>query len=149
MDSFLQKVEIILNQKQNVVPSLVHGDLWSGNIGFLRTGEPVIFDPATYYGDREVDIAMTELFGRLPDDFYDAYNDEFPLQEGYEQRRTIYNLYHVLNHFVCLATFGLHSLTLSVESLWGNVWSPSEKHDTGDYGANVMTCVVQCFVVRL
>lgn len=99
VETFLQKVENILNQKQDVIPSLVHGDLWSGNIGFLNTGEPVIFDPATYYGDREVDIAMTELFGRLPEEFYIAYNDEFPLAEGYEQRRIIYNLYHVLNHY--------------------------------------------------
>ncbi|GJQ08744.1 hypothetical protein GpartN1_g535.t1 [Galdieria partita] len=98
-EGLLHKVEKLLNQKQDVIPSLVHGDLWSGNIGFLTSGEPVIFDPATYYGDREVDIAMTELFGRLPEDFYVAYNDEFPLTEGYEQRRIVYNLYHVLNHF--------------------------------------------------
>jgi fructosamine-3-kinase len=80
-------------------PSLVHGDLWGGNAGFTSTGEPVIFDPATYYGDREVDIAMTELFGGFPAEFYQGYNQEFPLDSGYNQRKTLYNLYHIINHF--------------------------------------------------
>jgi fructosamine-3-kinase len=79
--------------------SLVHGDLWSGNAAIDRAGEPVIFDPAVYYGDREVDIAMTELFGAFPDAFYQAYEETWPLEEGYETRRDLYNLYHVLNHF--------------------------------------------------
>lgn len=82
-----------------VQPSLVHGDLWGGNAACTNQGEPVIFDPATYYGDREVDIAMTELFGGFPAAFYRAYNDAFPLEPGYEQRKTLYNLYHILNHF--------------------------------------------------
>jgi fructosamine-3-kinase len=80
-------------------PSLVHGDLWSGNAAILETGEPVILDPATYYGDREVDIAMTELFSGFPAAFYRGYNEVFPLDEGYAQRKTLYNLYHILNHF--------------------------------------------------
>ncbi|MBF2029968.1 MAG: fructosamine kinase family protein [Oscillatoriales cyanobacterium C42_A2020_001] len=80
-------------------PSLVHGDLWSGNAAVTRAGEPVIFDPATYYGDREVDLAMTELFGSFPADFYRAYNQAFPLDSGYQQRKVLYNLYHILNHF--------------------------------------------------
>jgi fructosamine-3-kinase len=80
-------------------PSLVHGDLWSGNVAVTTAGEPVILDPATYYGDREVDLAMTELFGGFPAAFYRGYNQAFPLDEGYQQRKTIYNLYHVLNHF--------------------------------------------------
>jgi protein-ribulosamine 3-kinase len=79
-------------------PSLLHGDLWSGNWGVLETGEPVIFDPAVYYGDREADLAMTELFGGLPSEFYSAYNAVWPLDEGYPLRCNIYNLYHVLNH---------------------------------------------------
>lgn len=83
----------------NPQPSLVHGDLWSGNAAITRTGEPVIFDPATYYGDREVDLAMTELFGSFPTDFYHAYHEAFPLKDGYQQRKVLYNLYHVLNHF--------------------------------------------------
>jgi fructosamine-3-kinase len=80
-------------------PSLVHGDLWSGNAGATKLEEPVIFDPATYFGDREVDIAMTELFGSFPSDFYRAYNEAFPLDPGYKRRKILYNLYHILNHF--------------------------------------------------
>ena len=80
-------------------PSLVHGDLWSGNASVTASGEPTIFDPATYYGDREVDIAMTELFGGFPAAFYRAYNLAWPLDSGYESRKTLYNLYHILNHF--------------------------------------------------
>ncbi|MCC5636475.1 fructosamine kinase family protein [Nostoc sp. CHAB 5844] len=82
-----------------VQPSLVHGDLWGGNAGCTVLGEPVIFDPATYYGDREVDIAMTELFGGFPAAFYKGYNEVFPLDTGYEKRKILYNLYHILNHF--------------------------------------------------
>jgi fructosamine-3-kinase len=80
-------------------PSLVHGDLWSGNVAVTVSGEPVILDPATYYGDREVDIAMTELFGGFPAAFYRGYNQVWALEEGYQQRKTLYNLYHILNHF--------------------------------------------------
>ena len=58
----------------------------------------MIFDPAVYYGDREADLAMTELFGGFPARFYDAYNEAFPLPAGYETRRHFYNLYHLLNH---------------------------------------------------
>lgn len=83
----------------NPQPSLVHGDLWGGNAAFTTPGEPVIFDPATYFGDREVDIAMTELFGGFPAEFYQGYNEVFPLSPGYERRKTLYNLYHILNHF--------------------------------------------------
>ncbi len=79
-------------------PSLVHGDLWSGNAARLASGEPVIFDPAVYYGDRETDIAMSELFGGFGADFYAAYDDAWPRAPGYAMRRTLYNLYHVLNH---------------------------------------------------
>jgi protein-ribulosamine 3-kinase len=78
--------------------ALVHGDLWSGNAAFLADGSPVVFDPAVYRGDREVDLAMTELFGGFPAAFYAAYREAAPLADGYELRRTLYNLYHVLNH---------------------------------------------------
>ncbi|ASC72483.1 hypothetical protein XM38_034400 [Halomicronema hongdechloris C2206] len=80
-------------------PALVHGDLWSGNASVTQAGEPVILDPATYYGDREVDIAMSELFGRFPTPFYQGYDAAYPLDEGYAQRKTLYNLYHIINHF--------------------------------------------------
>ncbi len=79
-------------------PSLLHGDLWSGNHAYLADGAPVLFDPAAYYGDRECDLAMTELFGGYPADFYAAYRAAWPLDEGYTVRRDLYNLYHILNH---------------------------------------------------
>lgn len=81
------------------LPALLHGDLWSGNAGCTVTGEPVLFDPAVYYGDREADLAMTELFGGFSAAFYAAYREIMPLDSGYPQRRTLYNLYHILNHF--------------------------------------------------
>ena len=80
-------------------PSLLHGDLWSGNAAFRSTGEPVIFDPACYFGDREADLAMTELFGGFGAEFYRGYNDIWPVDEGYEIRKVLYNQYHILNHF--------------------------------------------------
>jgi len=80
------------------VPSLLHGDLWGGNIGYLEDGTPVIFDPAVYYGDREADLAMTELFGGFGNRFYAAYQAAWSLDPGYRTRKTLYNLYHILNH---------------------------------------------------
>lgn len=79
--------------------SLLHGDLWAGNSAFDTQGLPVIFDPASYYGDRETDIAMTELFGGYSDKFYAGYESKWPLDEGYQNRKNLYNLYHVLNHY--------------------------------------------------
>ncbi|MDQ6968916.1 MAG: fructosamine kinase family protein [Mariprofundus sp.] len=79
-------------------PSLLHGDLWAGNCAFDRDGKPVIFDPALYYGDRETDLAMTELFGGFSAGFYEAYQQAWPLHEGYAVRKALYNLYHILNH---------------------------------------------------
>ncbi len=83
----------------NPKPALVHGDLWSGNASFTADGNPIIFDPACYYGDREVDLAMTELFGGFPASFYQGYNQQYALDDDYQQRKTLYNLYHILNHF--------------------------------------------------
>ena len=80
-------------------PSLLHGDLWSGNAAQISGGSPVIFDPACYYGDRETDIAMADLFGGFPISFYAAYRAAWPLDPGYEGRKPLYNLYHVLNHY--------------------------------------------------
>ncbi|MBI3561961.1 MAG: fructosamine kinase family protein [Gammaproteobacteria bacterium] len=79
--------------------SVLHGDLWGGNWGVSAAGEPVIFDPAVYFGDRESDLAMTELFGGFSADFYTAYRATWPLDPGYSVRKTLYNLYHVLNHY--------------------------------------------------
>ena len=87
----------------NPEPSLIHGDLWGGNKGYAKVDGkvvPVIFDPATYYGDREADIAMTYIFGGFGPDFYEGYESEWPLPEGFEKRKVCYNLYHILNHDV-------------------------------------------------
>jgi protein-ribulosamine 3-kinase len=89
--------DISVLRRHNPAPSLLHGDLWSGNAGFTPEG-PVVFDPAVYCGDREADLAMTELFGGFPREFYQAYNDVWPLEEGYQRRKHLYNLYHLLNH---------------------------------------------------
>ncbi|MSS75741.1 MAG: fructosamine kinase family protein [Methyloglobulus sp.] len=80
------------------LPSLLHGDLWGGNAATDRQGNPVIFDPACYYGDREADLAMTELFGGFSQDFYAAYRETCPIDTGYTTRKKLYNLYHILNH---------------------------------------------------
>ena len=79
--------------------SLLHGDLWLGNFAFDAKARPVVYDPACYYGDRETDLAMTELFGGFSQEFYSAYMEALPLDEGYRIRKDFYNLYHVLNHF--------------------------------------------------
>ena len=96
--------------------SLLHGDLWSGNWGVINN-KPVIFDPAVYYGDRESDIAMTYLFGAFPQDFYSSYNKTWPLANGFEKRKNLYNLYHVLNH---LNIFGFSYLQ-QCENLLDNI----------------------------
>ncbi len=83
----------------NVKPSLLHGDLWAGNIAADNKGNPLIYDPAVYYGDREADLAMTELFGGFDDEFYSAYQDYYTIDHGYKVRKTLYNLYHILNHY--------------------------------------------------
>jgi len=79
-------------------PSLLHGDLWCGNYGFLPGGEPVVYDPAVYFGDRETDLAMTELFGGFDPDFHAAYRAAWAPDPGYATRKHLYQLYHVLNH---------------------------------------------------
>ncbi len=82
-----------------VAASLLHGDLWSGNWGATGDDRPCVFDPAVYFGDREADIAMTRLFGGYGENFYIAYEAEWPLSRGWERRVDLYNLYHLLNHF--------------------------------------------------
>ena len=79
-------------------PSLLHGDLWSGNYNADSNGNPVIYDPACYYGDHEADLAMMELFGNPGARFFDVYREHFAIDGGYSDRRELYNLYHLLNH---------------------------------------------------
>jgi protein-ribulosamine 3-kinase len=84
----------------NEPPSLLHGDLWGGNFLCAQEQTPVLVDPASYFGHREVDLAMSELFGGFAPEFYASYQKEFPLQPGYETRKSVYNLYHILNHWI-------------------------------------------------
>lgn len=102
-------------------PALLHGDLWSGNAGEDLHGSPVIFDPACYYGDRETDIAMTELFGGFSPNFYKAYQAEYPLDPGYETRKTLYNLYHIINHFNLFGSGYLRQAENMIQQLLANI----------------------------
>ena len=104
--NFLDK-EIIKRVKEKIksellnhepINTLVHGDLWSGNIGVDENGKGVIFDPASWWADNEVDIAMTKLFGGFRKEFYEEYHKIFPIRKGFEKRIVIYNFYHILNH---------------------------------------------------
>ncbi len=86
----------LLNHKP--INALVHGDLWAGNAGMDKNGKGVIFDPASWWADNEVDIAMTKLFGGFRKEFYEEYHKIFPIKNGFEKRIIIYNFYHILNH---------------------------------------------------
>ncbi|MFP6854226.1 MAG: fructosamine kinase family protein [Opitutales bacterium] len=97
-DELLDKVAELLADHEPF-PSLLHGDLWGGNAACDSQGEPFVFDPATYYGDRETDLAFTEMFGGFSTDFRKGYETHFPLDVGYSRRKILYNLYHLLNHF--------------------------------------------------
>jgi fructosamine-3-kinase len=99
------------------MPSLLHGDLWSGNAAQCLDGTPAIFDPACYCGDRETDIAMAELFGGFPASFYAAYRTAWPLDSGYELRKPLYNLYHILNHFNLFGSAYLGQAQRMIEKL--------------------------------
>lgn len=96
-ERLLASMDQLMDNHQPVA-SLLHGDLWAGNKAYTSDGQAVIFDPASYHGDRETDIAMTELFGGFEPAFYAAYKACSPLPDGYRLRKNLYNLYHVLNH---------------------------------------------------
>jgi fructosamine-3-kinase len=98
-------------------PSLLHGDLWGGNASYDSAGIPFIFDPASYYGDRETDLAFTYMFGGFNSDFYQAYEQEYPLNSGFKVRKTLYNLYHELNHFNLFGGGYSSSAQLSINEL--------------------------------
>lgn len=106
----LDRIDEILVEPE--YPSLLHGDLWGGNVIVGNDGAAWLIDPAVYVGHAEADLAMTELFGGFPPIFYDAYKEAAPLQPGYERRRDVYNLYHLLNHL----------------NLFGRMYLPEVKH---------------------
>src|ERR1035437_634400 len=114
-DAFIKtedKIESILGGSDEM-PSLLHGDLWSGNYMTDENGEACLIDPAVYYGHREADLAMTKLFGGFSQLFYDSYNESFPLREGWKYRENIYMLYHVLNHLNLFGSgYYAHALSL-------------------------------------
>lgn len=97
-----KKFDILLNKMSDLLmeesPSLLHGDLWGGNIMTNEKGQPSLIDPAAYFGNREIDIAMTSLFGGFDNIFLDHYNEVFPLLAGYADRLDLYNLYPLLVH---------------------------------------------------
>ena len=103
------------------VASLLHGDLWRGNFAFDEHGRPTVFDPAVYFGDRETDLAMSELFGGFSADFYAAYRDRWPLSDGYAVRKTLYNLYHVLNHLNLFGAAYLRQARAMIDRLLGEL----------------------------
>lgn len=111
-------VEVIKNlfAGHNPKASMLHGDLWQGNLGFNHQ-QLVLFDPAFYFGDRESDMAMTELFGRFPDNFYHGYADVWPLDHEYQYRKPIYQLYHILNHALLFGGHYLDSAKLTLKNL--------------------------------
>jgi protein-ribulosamine 3-kinase len=99
---FLSKMEKLYLKLPHLLPkekpALLHGDLWSGNVIQDEKGEPCLIDPAVYYGNREIEIAFTSLFGGFDDEFYQVYHSNFPLEKGFEQRIGIYHLYPLLIH---------------------------------------------------
>lgn len=99
IDTIVELVEVQLAHHQPK-PSLLHGDLWAGNVSGSATG-PIFYDPSSYWGDAECDLAFTELFGRFSSAFYSGYKSQKPIDKGYDDRKSIYNLYHVLNHCNC------------------------------------------------
>ncbi len=98
----MKLLERICHRLPDLVPvqpaSLMHGDLWSGNAHRGPEGEPVLIDPALYFGWREAELGMTALFGGFPEIFYRAYDQAWPLEPGWRERLPLYNLYHLLNH---------------------------------------------------
>jgi fructosamine-3-kinase len=96
-EKLVDKIPTLLSHQ--TVPSLIHGDLWSGNFIYSING-PALIDPACYYADREMELGMMKLFGGFPSRVWDAYQEEFPLPEEWQERIGVYQLYHVLNHYL-------------------------------------------------
>lgn len=115
IDTVVESVKTLLSG-HSPTPSMLHGDLWQGNMGFHKS-RPVLYDPAFYFGDHETDLAMTELFGRFPESFYQGYNDIWPLAVDYQYRKPIYQLYHVLNHALLFGGHYLESAKITLKNL--------------------------------
>ena len=115
IDAVVESIKSLLTG-HNPTPSMLHGDLWHGNAGFHKN-QPILYDPAFYFGDRETDIAMTELFGRLPGSFYQGYDEVWPLEDDYQYRKPIYQLYHVLNHALLFGGHYIDSAKITLKNL--------------------------------
>lgn len=99
LESVLARLDEILGGVRRM-PSLMHGDLWGGNFLVAAHDQPVLIDPLVYYGDRELELAYSQLFGGFPAGFYEAYDEAYPIEPGFDYRRPIYQLYHLLRHFI-------------------------------------------------
>lgn len=118
-EKFLEVLEIIKEELQNhkSEPSLLHGDLWSGNYMFLDDGKPALFDPSPLYGDREFDLGATQVFGGFGSDFYEAYDNAYPLAAGAQLRIEFYKLYLLLVHLVKFGMMYLGSVNSTMENI--------------------------------
>jgi fructosamine-3-kinase len=113
-DAVMKRADELLDVAHSDGPSLLHGDLWNGNVHMMADGSPSLIDPACYYGHREVDLAMARLFGGFSQKFYRAYEQEWPLQAGLEQRLLMYQLYYLLVH---VNLFGVGYLAQTVSAV--------------------------------
>jgi len=118
-DLFHRLIEIyqLLLKNHDPTPSLLHGDIWFGNLMVNLDNQVVIIDPASYFGDREADLAMTKLFGGFPNEFYKSYEKVAPLPLGWEKRFVLYNLYHIMNHMNLFGMSYEHQAIAMIKSL--------------------------------
>ena len=132
----LHKKTMELLEHHYVVPSLLHGDLWQGNIALSTSSEIVLYDPAVYWGDPETDIAATRLFNGFSKEFYQAYYAHIPLQDGAEERLSLYQLYHWLNHLNQFGQSYLDQTLNCISELYASQHRPSsvsEPRNNGDH----------------
>lgn len=114
-ENLADRIPLLLTHQ--TIPSLIHGDLWSGNYMYTFNG-PALIDPACYYADREMELAMMQLFGGFSSTVWKAYQEEFPLPEGWHHRIRLYQLYHVLNHYLLFGvSYGSQALGIAKEYL--------------------------------